>query len=85
MWIDKAASFALAHELGGEAFIDLLIEHTHTCYLGERSKRHPWGYGCGECPACKLRAEGFARWQDRKGARRPPDISVELARGLGRE
>jgi 7-cyano-7-deazaguanine synthase len=85
MWIDKAASFALAHELGGEAFIDLLIEHTHTCYLGERSKRHPWGYGCGECPACKLRAEGFACWQDRKGARRPLDISVELARGLGRE
>jgi 7-cyano-7-deazaguanine synthase len=63
MWIDKAASFALAHELGGQAFIDLLVEHTHTCYLGERSKRHDWGYGCGECPACKLRAEGFARWR----------------------
>jgi 7-cyano-7-deazaguanine synthase len=63
MWIDKAASFALAHELGGEAFVDLLVEHTHTCYLGARSRRHDWGYGCGECPACKLRAEGFARWQ----------------------
>jgi 7-cyano-7-deazaguanine synthase len=63
MWIDKAASFALAHELGGESFVDLLVEHTHTCYLGERSMRHDWGYGCGECPACKLRAEGFARWR----------------------
>jgi 7-cyano-7-deazaguanine synthase len=79
MWIDKAASFALAHELGGEAFIDLLIEHTHTCYLGDRSKRHPWGYGCGECPACKLRAEGFARWQERQGGRPSPDISVGVA------
>jgi 7-cyano-7-deazaguanine synthase len=63
MWIDKAASFALAQELGGDAFIDLLVEHTHTCYLGARTSRHEWGYGCGECPACKLRAQGFARWQ----------------------
>ena len=63
MWIDKASSFALAHELGGDAFVDLLVEHTHTCYLGDRSMRHVWGYGCGECPACKLRAEGFARWR----------------------
>ena len=64
MWIDKASSFALAHELGGDAFVDLLVEHTHTCYLGDRSMRHVWGYGCGECPACKLRAEGFARWRN---------------------
>jgi 7-cyano-7-deazaguanine synthase len=63
MWIDKAASFALAHELGGDAFVELLVEHTHTCYLGARTRKHVWGYGCGECPACKLRAEGFARWQ----------------------
>jgi len=62
MWIDKAATFALAHELGGDDFIGLLVEHTHTCYLDERSKRQDWGYGCGECPACKLRSEGFARW-----------------------
>jgi len=62
MWIDKAATFALAHELGGQAFIDMLLEYTHTCYLGDRSHRHAWGYGCGECPACRLRADGHARW-----------------------
>jgi 7-cyano-7-deazaguanine synthase len=66
MWIDKAATFALAHELGGDSFIDLLVDETHTCYLGDRSHRHDWGYGCGECPACQLRAAGFAKW---KGAR----------------
>jgi 7-cyano-7-deazaguanine synthase len=66
MWIDKAATFALAHELGGDSFVDLLVEETHTCYLGDRSHRHDWGYGCGECPACRLRAAGFAKW---KGAR----------------
>jgi 7-cyano-7-deazaguanine synthase len=63
MWIDKAATFALGLEIGGEAFVDLLVEDTHTCYLGDRSHRHDWGYGCGHCPACKLRADGFARWQ----------------------
>jgi 7-cyano-7-deazaguanine synthase len=62
MWIDKAATFAMAEEIGGQPFLDLVIEETHTCYLGDRSHRHPWGYGCGECPACKLRAEGFARF-----------------------
>jgi len=62
MWIDKAQTFALAHDIGGDALVGLLVEETHTCYLGERSHRHPWGFGCGECPACKLRAEGFARW-----------------------
>jgi 7-cyano-7-deazaguanine synthase len=71
MWIDKAATFALGHELGGAAFIELLVEATHTCYLGDRSHRHDWGYGCGECPACRLRAAGFAKWNDTflKGAR----------------
>jgi 7-cyano-7-deazaguanine synthase len=62
MWIDKAQTLALAHELGGDALIDLLVEETHSCYLGERSRRHVWGFGCGECPACRLRAGGFARW-----------------------
>src|SRR5262249_58673682 len=65
MWIDKAATFALAQEIGGAALVDLVIEDTHTCYLGERSRRHEWGYGCGECPACKLRAAGFAKWRGR--------------------
>jgi 7-cyano-7-deazaguanine synthase len=62
MWIDKAATFALARAIGGDAFIDLLVEDTHTCYLGDRSQRHDWGYGCGTCPACRLRADGFAKW-----------------------
>ena len=63
MFIDKAATFALGHEIGGPDFVDLLVEETHTCYLGDRSQRHDWGYGCGSCPACRLRADGFARWK----------------------
>jgi 7-cyano-7-deazaguanine synthase len=59
MWIDKAATWAMAHDLGGERFIEILKQHTHTCYLGDRTHLHPWGYGCGECPACKLRAQGW--------------------------
>lgn len=62
MWVDKAGTFALAKEIGGENMLDLVIAETHSCYLGERSKRHPWGYGCGDCPACRLRAEGYARF-----------------------
>lgn len=64
MFIDKAASWQLAAELGGDAFISLLCEHTHTCYLGERDQRHPWGYGCGNCPACELRARGYREWRE---------------------
>ena len=67
MWIDKAATFALAEEIGGEKLLQLIIEDTHSCYLGERSLRHDWGYGCGECPACQLRAAGFARWKSECG------------------
>jgi 7-cyano-7-deazaguanine synthase len=63
MWIDKAATWALAAELGGEPFVQLIVDDTHTCYLGDRDTRHAWGVGCGTCPACKLRAEGFAKWQ----------------------
>jgi 7-cyano-7-deazaguanine synthase len=59
MWIDKAATFAMAEELGGEEFLSLVVEETHSCYLGDRLHRHQWGYGCGECPACKLRASGY--------------------------
>ena len=70
MWIDKAATWALAYELGeksatpggGQALVDLIIEHTHTCYLGDREHRHAWGYGCGSCPACELRARGYERY-----------------------
>jgi 7-cyano-7-deazaguanine synthase len=65
MWIDKAATWSLANNLGGKALTDLIVEHTHTCYQGNRAHRHDWGYGCGVCPACDLRAKGFAAWQAR--------------------
>jgi 7-cyano-7-deazaguanine synthase len=63
MWIDKAGTWALGQEIGGDPLVELVAEETHTCYLGDRSRRHTWGYGCGECPACRLRADGFARWK----------------------
>jgi 7-cyano-7-deazaguanine synthase len=63
MWRDKAATWALAHALGGPVLVDLIVEHTHTCYLGERGTRHAWGHGCGQCPACELRRAGWERWQ----------------------
>jgi len=66
MWIDKAETFALAVEIGGDAFLDLLIEESHSCYLGDRTRRHEWGYGCGTCPACQLRAHGFAKFKSRR-------------------
>ncbi|MCV9935674.1 7-cyano-7-deazaguanine synthase QueC [Boseaceae bacterium BT-24-1] len=63
MWRDKAQTFALAKELGGNALLDLVVEESHSCYLGNRTKRHAWGYGCGHCPACDLRARGFAAYE----------------------
>ncbi len=63
MWIDKAATWQLAESLGGDKLIKLIIEDTHTCYLGDRSKRHAWGYGCGTCPACELRANGWLKYK----------------------
>jgi 7-cyano-7-deazaguanine synthase len=65
MWLDKAATWALTQHLGGAALTALVEEHTHTCYLGERGLRHAWGHGCGECPACRLRAAGHAAWRTR--------------------
>ncbi|HEY1103722.1 MAG TPA: 7-cyano-7-deazaguanine synthase QueC, partial [Burkholderiaceae bacterium] len=67
MWITKAQTWELAHRLGGDALVDLIVEHTHTCYLGDREHRHTWGYGCGTCPACELRARGFATWRAARG------------------
>jgi 7-cyano-7-deazaguanine synthase len=67
MWIDKAETFALAEEIGGDRLLDVLIEETHSCYLGDRT-RHVWGCGCGKCPACELRARGFAKWQASRAA-----------------
>ena len=62
MRLTKAETWALAHEIGGDALVDLTIAETHTCYLGERGTLHAWGYGCGTCPACDLRAKGWAEW-----------------------
>lgn len=63
MWIDKAETFQMAEDLGGQRLVDLIVEHTHSCYVGDRSQRHDWGYGCNECPACELRREGWARYR----------------------
>lgn len=62
MWIDKAATWAMAEQLGGPALVEVIRADTHTCYLGDRTTRHAWGFGCGACPACGLRAEGHARF-----------------------
>ena len=63
MWIDKAATWRLAEELGGPMLVDLIVEETVTCYEGNRTHRHDWGYGCGKCPACELRAAGYAKYR----------------------
>jgi 7-cyano-7-deazaguanine synthase len=70
MWIDKRETWALAEALGGKPLVDLIVEHTHTCYLGDREHRHAWGYGCGTCPACALRARGWDRFASPS---RPPE------------
>jgi 7-cyano-7-deazaguanine synthase len=64
MWIDKAATWTLAQALGGTRLVELVREHTHSCYQCERGERHEWGYGCGTCPACELRAAGYTRFRD---------------------
>ncbi|HPK34021.1 MAG TPA: 7-cyano-7-deazaguanine synthase QueC [Ottowia sp.] len=77
MWIDKAATWQMAHDLGqqgdpaggGQALVELIVEHSHTCYEGDRTQRHAWGYGCGRCPACQLRAAGWARWRQQPAGR----------------
>ena len=62
MWLDKAATWRMAADLGGDDMVALMLEHTHTCYTGERGIRHDWGYGCGQCPACELRAGGYRKF-----------------------
>ncbi|RJG04943.1 7-cyano-7-deazaguanine synthase QueC [Noviherbaspirillum cavernae] len=66
MWIDKAATWRLAHELGGDMLVDVIRAETHTCYLGERGTLHDWGHGCGTCPACELRARGYRQYMASK-------------------
>lgn len=63
MWLDKSATWQLADQLGGKSLIDLIRTETHTCYLGERDQLHAWGYGCGHCPACELRAHGYQTYR----------------------
>ena len=63
MWLSKAQTWALTQQLGGDTLNDLIVEHTHTCYLGERGALHAWGHGCGSCPACALRRTGYEAWQ----------------------
>jgi 7-cyano-7-deazaguanine synthase len=65
MFMDKAGTWEMASKLGGEQLINIIVEDTHTCYLGDRSHRHAWGYGCGSCPACELRAKGWNEWHAR--------------------
>jgi 7-cyano-7-deazaguanine synthase len=65
MYIDKAGTWELASKLGGEELVQIIVEDTHTCYMGDRTKRHEWGYGCGICPACDLRAKGWTEWRAR--------------------
>ena len=64
MWLDKAETWALAHDLGGATLVDVILEHTHSCYESARGPRHDWGYGCGECPACGLRKRGYGAWSE---------------------
>jgi len=64
MWLDKAATWALTHALGGPALVEVIRRNSHTCYLGQRDVLHAWGYGCGSCPACVLRARGWRQWNE---------------------
>ena len=59
MFLNKAQTWHLAEQLGQSELLEIIIEHTHTCYQGDRTQRHSWGYGCGICPACELRLKGF--------------------------
>ena len=68
MWLDKAQTWALSAELGGDKLNQLIVEHTHTCYMGDRKHRYEWGYGCGHCPACALRSRGYRAWKENGSA-----------------
>ncbi|MCW5725009.1 MAG: 7-cyano-7-deazaguanine synthase QueC [Maricaulaceae bacterium] len=72
MRLSKAQTWALAHDLGGGALVEIILEKTHTCYRGERETLHDWGYGCGACPACELRARGLREWRVQAGAKAAP-------------
>jgi len=69
MWLDKAETWALAHQLGGPRLVEAIVEYSHTCFRGDRTQKHDWGYGCGTCPACQLRSEGWNRFSQDRMAR----------------
>ena len=71
MWLSKAQTWALTQQLGGDVLTALVLEHTHTCYLGERGQRQAWGHGCGDCPACVLRCQGHQQWRASQPAAAP--------------
>ena len=77
MWRDKAATWTLAEQLGGPALVALILEQTHSCYRGARTQRHAWGWGCNDCPACDLRAAGWARFTRSAAQSRPPSVAAE--------
>ena len=77
MWLDKAQTWSLAQALGGAALVELVVEDTHTCYLGQREPRHAWGRGCGTCPACALRAAGWERWRAAPGDPAPAGVDQD--------
>jgi 7-cyano-7-deazaguanine synthase len=68
MRLDKAATWQMAQELGGDALVKIIRDETHTCYLGERGTQHDWGFGCGDCPACELRDQGYRAWREKREA-----------------
>ncbi|MER8772650.1 7-cyano-7-deazaguanine synthase QueC [Mesorhizobium sp. M0960] len=71
MWIDKAETWRLAHSLGGGVLVELIRDDTHTCYQGDRTHQHEWGWGCGQCPACELRAQGYRQFATLPAAAAP--------------
>jgi 7-cyano-7-deazaguanine synthase len=83
MWIDKAATWSLAEKLGGTELVDLIMEETVTCYLGDRAHRHDWGYGCGSCPACELRAAGFEKYLIGATTGKSADPGLVVGKGEG--
>jgi 7-cyano-7-deazaguanine synthase len=78
MWLDKAATWALAATLGGAPLVEVIREQTHSCYLGNRTDRHAWGYGCGHCPACLLRAHGWKQWVEAGSPPSDPSQTPEM-------
>lgn len=76
MHASKADTFAMGQAIGGQPLTDIIVEHTHTCYLGDRNHRHDWGYGCGTCPSCELRSNGWRVWQESGRPDFPPVLPL---------